>query len=150
MKKKCKKCQCSIYRGLDTVPRRTGNKFTIQKTCECVRCGYVWDYGVKLRREKNTYVYLTIDSENISLHRYVYEHYHNTKLKFFEDIHHINLHKGDNRPCNLKKLIRSDHNRRFHLTELIDRVKELEAVLWNLKNGKINVKDVDTSGFLVG
>lgn len=48
--------------------------------------------------------------KNYYVHRLVYMAFHRTILTDDEDVHHINNKKSDNRPYNLRKLSKAEHN----------------------------------------
>ena len=56
------------------------------------------------------YLDLTIENHKIAYHRFVWEAYHGRRIEKGYDIDHINNDTHDNRPSNLQKLTRAEHN----------------------------------------
>ena len=61
-------------------------------------------------KEKYGYLRFYFEGKKISNHRYIYEQYHNVKLKLNEQIDHINMIKDDNRIDNLRIVNNSQNN----------------------------------------
>ena len=56
------------------------------------------------------YLDLTIENHKIAYHRFVWEAFHERRIEKGCDIDHINNDTQDNRPGNLQKLTRAEHN----------------------------------------
>lgn len=97
------------------------NESEYQRKLKCRKCDTEWWENYPLVSDSNAYVYLWDNDRKISipLHRWVWEQYHGTKLTLQDAIHHLNRNKGDDRPSNLERMSRDDHNGTFHKTEII-------------------------------
>lgn len=95
-----RKCQLEYYKK---IWQADGTKLPSYKPGKVQWAnGYVmiYDPGREKQNGKN---------RRIQEHRYVAEHVLGRKLKPSEIVHHINLDKGDNRPCNLLVCSQSYH-----------------------------------------
>ena len=144
---KCKSCSSKSYSIIDIA---VNEEFMVYMY-KCRICGCEWNIEKSLVSDCNKYSTITFKKKTCALHRFVYEKFYNMKLEYFDIIHHKNLNKGDSRPKNLFKMTIKEHqgNNDIHNQNLITRVIELENIICLMKEGGLNAKDVDTSGFRV-
>lgn len=85
------------------------------KSMRCQTCNNIWEHTSPLYTPDNNYVYIRVPSgKQMALHRWVYMEHSGIELKPSEIVHHINHHKGDNRPSNLEKMQDYEHNGYFN------------------------------------
>ena len=72
---------------------------------------------------------VNVNGKYALINRIVWEVYNNATLDDGDIIHHISVNRGDNRPSNLIKMKRQDHDRVIHSANLINSVK----IIINLK-----------------
>ena len=88
------------------------------------------DVKGKPRLQKNGYLTLCIKSKKYYLHRLIMEEYLGRKLNKYEQVHHINAIKTDNRIENLKLIDIREHQR-------------LHAKLNNLGKDRIGIEPIN-------
>ena len=71
-----------------------------------------WDDKRQPRLQKNGYLTLTVGNKKKYLHRLIMEEYLGRKLEKYEQVHHINEDKLDNRIENLELVCISEHQRK--------------------------------------
>lgn len=145
MKLECPTCKSKTHRVIDYII-----KSEIYITCyRCTVCQMVWNIGRSLISDGDWYRTICFKKKTIPLHRFVYERYYNEILNSNDAVHHINSIKRDNRPKNLLRINKTKHdgNKDLHYIKLNNKIHHLENIICSIKEGKLNVEDVDTSGF---
>ncbi len=61
-------------------------------------------------KNKDGYLIFGLNGKTVMVHRYLYERYHNVKLRPNQEINHINHVKTDNRIINLEVVSRQQNN----------------------------------------
>ncbi len=141
----CASCSNKRYRVIDYVID-TETYITFYR---CRACQHTWKRERSLVSDNGKYKAIYLYKKTIPLHRFVYERFYNDTLIPGDIVHHLNLNKGDNRPANLIKIRREQHdgNKDLHYIKLIHRIEYLEQVIWDIKEGRLDANDVTTSGF---
>lgn len=114
----CPKCQ-SKSKYLVSVSLLNNECFI--RHYKCRHCTYKWNSGYPLFSKENKYQLIWLPDSKITkpLHRWVWEQYHKETLSDTDAIHHINRNRGDNRPSNLLRLSKYEHNGNFHRLAII-------------------------------
>ena len=96
---------------------------TVTRFCS-IKCRRKWMsktfYGKKILNWKggtvsiNGYKVISIKGKRMYKHRYIMEKHLDRKLKLFENVHHINGNKLDNRLKNLIVMIKSKHSQHHY------------------------------------
>ena len=112
-----------------------------------------WDKNRKSRLQKNGYITICIGNKKYYEHRLIMEKYLGRKLQRFEQVHHKNGIKTDNRIENLELSVLGKHQKKHAIKNKLgeDRIgiepinktpKEIRIKIINLKKEGYLIKDI--------
>ena len=91
-------------------------------------------YQLAGSKKSNGYIRIRFDYKHLYLHRFLYEQYHNIKLKPEEFIDHINGIRDDNRICNLRIATASQNQQNRNINK--NNKYGLKSIYWDKRKNK--------------
>ncbi len=99
--------------------------------------GFIWSKSHKRvigRKDSEGYVRCAVNGKETRVHRYIYERFHNIKLKDDELINHINNVRDDNRIFNLE-IVNNQQNSQYQLIPK-NNTSGFKGVYWHKRDKK--------------